>query len=68
MLHVCGSKFRLDYFLQKKKKKKSLGLTIKQIKLKHNVAFMNKLMNMSCGRARGAGGPWPLKIQPIPTH
>ena len=50
------------------KKKKSLGLTIKQIKLKHNVAFMNKLMNMSCGRARGAGGPWPLKIQPIPTH
>ena len=40
-------------------KKESLGLTIKHAEQKHNIAFMNKLVNISCGRARGPGGMAP---------
>ena len=39
-------------------KKESLGLTIKHAEQKHNIAFMNKFVNISCGRARGPGA-WP---------
>ena len=44
----------------------SLGLTIKQAKPKHNLAFMNKLVNMSCGRTRKAEGHDPPKSSPFP--
>ena len=46
-------------------KKESLGLTINQAYLKHNIAFMNKLVNISCGRARKARGHGPTKSSPF---